>query len=589
MTMRETFVDDQIVVPAVAHHRGATSMDQDRPAATIAGPEVNDATRADDHVASASRTLSDEVARRRTFAIISHPDAGKTTLTEKLLLYGGAVQMAGSVTARRHQRQTQSDWMDIEKERGISISSTMLAFPYAGRQLNLLDTPGHQDFSEDTYRTLTAVDSAVMVLDAARGIQAQTLKLFEVCRERGTPIFTFINKLDRAARHPLDLLDEIERVLKLRTYPLNWPIGDGPDFRGVFDRLTSEIHLYERTERGSRRAPVRIASLDDPDLDALIGAQRAASLRDDLELLDAVGSHFDMDAVLRGELTPVSFGSALTNFGVQVFLENFVRLAPSPSPVATSSMTVRPDDETFSGFVFKIQANMDPRHRDRIAFLRVVSGRFARDMEVWNPRIGKKVRMSRPMRLFGNDREVVDEAWPGDVVGLINPGQFQIGDTVSEGEVGLFPPVPRFQPEHFALLRSTQADRYKQFLKGLSQIEEEGGIQLLYPVSSGRREPILAAVGQLQFDVVRYRLEAEYHVLTEIEPLSYQLSRWVTGDERSIAAVGDGRGRLRAEDRDGRSVLLFSSEWDLQYALENSPGVEFHQTPESPSTTAPGA
>ncbi len=585
MTMRETFVEDQIVVPAIPDDHDRATSQGGLSSATAVDASADAAPDTIDRVVGAARTLSDEVSRRRTFAIISHPDAGKTTLTEKLLLYGGAVQMAGSVTARRNQRQTQSDWMEIEKERGISISSTMLAFPYAGRQLNLLDTPGHQDFSEDTYRTLTAVDSAVMVLDAARGIQAQTLKLFEVCRERGTPIFTFINKLDRASRHPLDLLDEIERVLKLKTYPLNWPIGDGPDFRGVYDRLTSEIHLYERTERGSRRAPVRVASLDDPDLDALIGTQRASALRDDLELLHAVGSHFDMDAVLRGELTPVSFGSALTNFGVQLFLDNFVRLAPTPAPMTTSETVVRPEDDAFSGFVFKIQANMDPRHRDRIAFLRVVSGRFSRDMEVLNPRVGKKVRMSRPMRLFGNDREVVDEAWPGDVVGLINPGQFQIGDTISEREIGLFPPVPRFQPEHFALLRSTQADRYKQFLKGLSQIEEEGAIQLLYPVSSGRREPILAAVGQLQFDVVRYRLQAEYNVPTEMEPLTYQLARWVTGDDRTITSLGDGRGRLRAEDRDGRSVLLFSSEWDLQYAVENSPGVTFHSTPVAAGST----
>ncbi len=531
------------------------------------------------HPSSPRGHLSDEVARRRTFAIISHPDAGKTTLTEKLLLYGGAVQMAGSVTARQHQRQTQSDWMDIEKERGISISSTMLAFPYAGRQLNLLDTPGHQDFSEDTYRTLTAVDSAVMVLDAARGIQAQTLKLFEVCRSRNTPIFTFINKMDRPGRHPLDLLDEIERVLELKTYPLNWPIGDGPDFKGVYDRRTQEIHLYERTTRGSRRAPVRVSSLDDPALDDLIGAQRAVALRDDLELLDAVGCHFDHDAVLRGEQTPVSFGSALTNFGVQLFLDRFVDLAPSPTAVMTSSKVVQPDDPGFSGFIFKVQANMDPRHRDRIAFLRVVSGTFSRDMEVWNPRLQKKIRMARPMRLFGNDREVIDEAYPGDVVGLINPGQFKIGDTISEDPVGTFPPLPRFQPEHFALLRHTQADRYKQFLKGLSQIEEEGGIQLLYPLSGGRREPILAAVGQLQYDVVRYRLEAEYNVATVIEPLNYQLARWVSGDPVTLAALGDGRGRLRAEDRDGRTVLLFSSEWDLRYAEENSTGVTFSASP----------
>ena len=556
------------------------------PPMTATGTATTEASRIGERPAQRDvHGLAGEVARRRTFAIISHPDAGKTTLTEKLLLYGGAVQLAGSVTARQHQRQTQSDWMDIEKERGISISSTMLAFPYAGRQLNLLDTPGHQDFSEDTYRTLTAVDSAVMVLDAARGIQAQTLKLFEVCRARRTPIFTFINKLDRPGRHPLDLLDEIERVLELKTYPINWPIGDGPDFKGVYDRLTGHIHLYERTQRGARRAPVRVSSLDDPALDQLIGAQRAVALRDDLELLDAVGCHFDRDAVLRGELTPVSFGSALTNFGVQLFLDAFVEMAPSPTPVPTSSMLVRPDDEGFSGFIFKVQANMDPRHRDRIAFLRVVSGRFARDMEVWNPRLQKKLRMARPMRLFGNDREVIDEAFPGDVVGLINPGQFRIGDTISEQSIGTFAPLPRFQPEHFALLRHTQADRYKQFLKGLSQIEEEGGIQLLYPMSSGRREPILAAVGQLQYDVVRYRLEAEYNVETVIEPLSYQLARWVTGDAAEIALLGDGRGRMRAEDREGRTVLLFSSEWDLRYVEENARDVAFAATPDASAPT----
>ena len=527
--------------------------------------------------------LAGEVARRRTFAIISHPDAGKTTLTEKLLLYGGAVQMAGSVTARQHQRQTQSDWMDLEKERGISVSSTMLAFPYAGRQLNLLDTPGHQDFSEDTYRTLTAVDSAVMVLDAARGIQSQTLKLFEVCRARNTPIFTFINKMDRPGRHPLDLLDEIERVLEMKTYPLNWPIGDGPDFKGIYDRLTGQIHLFERTEHGSRRAPVQLSSLDDPMLNDLIGGAGAAALRDDLELLDAVGCHFDRQAVLDGKTTPVFFGSAITNFGVQVFLDTFVNLAPSPSPMPTSATVVRPEDEAFSGFIFKVQANMDPRHRDRIAFLRVVSGRFSRDMEVINPRLQRKIRLARPMRLFGNDREVIDEAFPGDVVGLINPGQFQIGDTVSELPVGTFAPLPRFQPEHFALLRHTQSDRYKQFQKGLSQIEEEGGIQLLYPLGSGRREPILAAVGQLQFDVVRYRLEAEYTVETILEPLAYQTVRWVTGAAQTIAALGDSRGRMRAEDRNGQTVLLFSSAWDLQYAEENSDGVTFLTVP--PATT----
>jgi peptide chain release factor 3 len=520
-------------------------------------------------------TASQEAARRRTFAIISHPDAGKTTLTEKLLLYGGAVSLAGSVTARKHQRQTASDWMALERERGISVSSTVLAFPYGGCQVNLLDTPGHNDFSEDTYRTLSAVDSAVMVLDGARGIEPQTRKLFEVCRERGIPIFTFVNKLDRPAKHPLVLLDEIEQTLGLRTYPLNWPIGDGPDFRGIFDRQSRSVHLFSRTEHGATRAPVQVADLADPALDALLGTERAATLREDLELLDHAGAEFDPAAIRRGELTPVCFGSALTNFGVELFLRRFLELAPAPGPQRTSNGDVEPGDPTFSGFVFKIQANMDPRHRDRVAFLRVCSGRFSRDMEVWHPRSKRRVRLAPPLRLFGQDREVVEEAYPGDVIGLVNPGLFAIGDTVSEREIGLFPPLPRFQPEHFALLRHSRADRYKQFLKGLEQIEEEGGIQVFYPVSAGKREPILAAVGALQFDVVRYRLEAEYDVETALESLGYSVARWVEGDPLEIAALGDGRGRLRTEDRDGRPVLLFTTAWDLRYAEENARDVVF--------------
>ncbi len=514
-------------------------------------------------------------ARRRTFAIISHPDAGKTTLTEKLLLYGGAVALAGSVTARKTQRHAASDWMALERERGISVSSTVLSFPYNGCHLNLLDTPGHQDFSEDTYRTLTAVDSAVMVLDAARGIEPQTLKLFEVCRRRRTPIFTFVNKLDRPARHPLELLDEIERVLGLQTYPLNWPIGDGPDFRGVYDRTSGTVHLFERTEHGARRAPVWVADLGDRSLDAAVGSAAAERLREEIALLDLAGVPFDVDAVLAGQLTPVAFGSALTNFGVQLFLDAFVAHAPAPGPTATSTSVVRPDDPRFSGFVFKVQANMDLRHRDRVAFLRVCSGRFSRDMEVWHPRLGRKIRLANPLRLFGQEREVIEEAYAGDVVGLINPGQFVIGDTVSDGPLGAFPPLPRFQPEHFAALRHTRADRYKAFLKGLQQIEEEGAIQVFTPISGGRREPLLAAVGALQFDVVRYRLEAEYNVETTLEPLGYTAARWVRGDTAAIAALGDGRGRLRAEDRAGRPVILFTTAWDLRYAEENAPELAF--------------
>ncbi len=519
--------------------------------------------------------LASEVDRRRTFAIISHPDAGKTTLTEKLLLYGGAVQLAGSVTARKTQRHAASDWMDIEKERGISITSTVLAFPYKGKQLNLLDTPGHQDFSEDTYRTLTAVDSAVMVLDGSRGIEPQTLKLFEVCRRRHTPIFTFINKVDRPAKAPLDLMDEIEQTLGLATYPLNWPIGDGPDFRGVYDRMTNTVQLYERTEHGSKRVPVQVSDLNDPTLAEKIGEDLAGKLREDIELLELAGTPFDIDEVLAGRLTPVSFGSALTNFGVQLFLDTFIEHAPGPKPQETNKYTMEPTDERFSGFVFKIQANMDPRHRDRVAYFRVVSGKFERDMDAWHPRLGRKVRLSRAMRLFGQDREIVEEAYAGDVVGLMSTGTFTIGDTISSEDVGTFSAMPRFQPEHFARLRHAKADKYKQFLKGITQIEEEGGIQLFYPVSSGSREPIMAAVGVLQFDVVRSRLESEYNVETIMEPLTFSAARWVSGDDTEISSIGNGRGRMRAEDREGRPVILFTTEWDLRYAEENAKDVTF--------------
>lgn len=524
---------------------------------------------------ASSTALAEEVRRRRTFAIISHPDAGKTTLTEKLLLYGGAVQLAGSVTARKSQRHAASDWMQMEQERGISITSTVLAFPYKDHQINLLDTPGHQDFSEDTYRTLTAVDSAVMVLDGARGIEPQTLKLFDVTRRRRTPIFTFINKMDRPAQHPLELLEEIEKTLGLATYPINWPIGDGQEFRGVYDRLSGMVHLFDRTEHGAKQAPVRLSGLDDPTLDRELGEERASTLREELELLDLAGTEFDLDEVLAGNLTPICFGSAITNFGVQLFLDHFVTMAPEPQPQESSTGEIAPTDETFSGFVFKIQANMDKRHRDRVAYMRVVSGRFERDIDAWIPRLKRKVRLSRPMRLFGADREVVEEAYAGDVVGLVSTGTFTIGDTISDGNIGTFAPMPRFQPEHFALLRHTRADRYKQFLKGLTQIEEEGAIQLFYPVNTGSREPVLAAVGALQFEVVRYRLESEYNVETELDPLSYTAARWVSGDETEITTISNGRGRMRAEDRDGRPVILFTTEWDLRYAEENATSVTF--------------
>jgi peptide chain release factor 3 len=521
-----------------------------------------------------SDEISNEVARRRTFAIISHPDAGKTTLTEKLLLYGGAVNLAGSVTARKTQRHAASDWMELEQQRGISITSTVLQFEYGDRVMNLLDTPGHQDFSEDTYRTVTAADSAIMVLDASSGIEPQTLKLFEVCRMQQIPIFTFINKMDRPAKDPLDLLDEIENTLGLTVCPMNWAIGDGPDFQGVYDRFSQTVHRFERTEHGAKQAPVHTAGVDDPTLDEMLGENAATKLREDVELIEMAGTEFDHEQILTGLQTPVFFGSALTNFGVQLFLDAFAEYAPTPRPRPAEKREVQPDDEHFSGFVFKIQANMDPRHRDRVAYVRVCSGKFEKDMAVQQVRLDRQLRLSRPLRLFGQDREVVEEAYAGDVIGLINPGMLTIGDTVTTGNAGEFAAMPRFQPEHFALLRNVQTDRRKQFQKGLDQIEEEGGIQLFYPLDSGSREPILAAVGALQFDVVRFRLEHEYKCETALEQLPYEMVRWVQGDREEIRQMASRRARSRVEDRDGNIAVLFRSRWDVDFAAEEFPNIE---------------
>jgi peptide chain release factor 3 len=519
--------------------------------------------------------LASAIAARRTFAIISHPDAGKTTLTEKLLLYGNAIHLAGSVRARRSQRHATSDWMAMERERGISITSTVLQFPYQGRIVNLLDTPGHEDFSEDTYRTLAAVDSAVMVLDAAKGIEAQTRKLFEVTRRRGLPLFTFINKMDRPARHPLELLDEIETVLGMRPVPINWPIGDGVGFRGVYDRAGRGVHLFNRTVRNETMAPETFFSLDDPALTTLLSENELARLRADVELLDGLSIDFDSELVLAGAQTPVSFGSALTNFGVRLFLDGFVAHAPPPRPYPSDAGPIRPDQPAFSGFVFKIQANMNPNHRDSVAFLRVVSGRFERDMTVSHARTGKTLRLPRPYRFFANEREVIEEAFPGDIVGLPSGGQFAIGDTLSAGKPFNFAPIPRFQPEHFALLRNTDIGKQKQFQRGLAQLETEGAMQVLYDADAAQRHPILAVVGRLQFDVVQARLEAEYGVKTIVEPLPYKVARWLAGEPEDIERLPWGHGLLRARDGQDRLVALFRSQFDLNYCLEKHPGVQY--------------
>lgn len=518
--------------------------------------------------------IQEEVRKRRTFAIISHPDAGKTTLTEKLLLYGGAIQTAGQVSARRAQRAATSDWMELEKQRGISITSTVLQFPYEGYTINLLDTPGHQDFGEDTYRTLLAADSAVMLIDAAKGVEPQTKKLFAICRARRIPLFTFINKMDRPSRDPLELLDELENVLGIGAFPMNWPLGNGPSFKGVYDRNTREVHLFERSAHGAKRAKEDVADVDDPLIRSLLDEQSYQEFRDGLELLEGAGAEFDHEAMLRGEVTPVFFGSAVTNFGVQLFLDNFVQMAPPP--VARGG--VEPQREEFSGFVFKIQANMDPRHRDRVAFVRVCSGKFERDMTVRNVRTGKDVRLSRAMRLFASERESLEAAYAGDVVGLANPGVFAIGDTICEGKPVQFEPIPSFAPEHFASVRSIDTGSYKSFGKGIAQLREEGAIQVLYPYGSMRTEPILAAVGALQFEVVKYRLESEYNVKTVFTSLPYSVARHIIGERDLIARAQLPTNAKLVEDWDGAPIALFESEWSLRLAQEWNPNLRFTET-----------
>jgi peptide chain release factor 3 len=519
------------------------------------------------------QALAEAVARRRNFAIISHPDAGKTTLTEKLLLYGGAIQQAGAVKAKGEQRKVTSDWMELEKQRGISITSTVLQFDYAGSTINLLDTPGHQDFSEDTYRTLAAADNAVMLEDAAKGLEPQTRKLFEVCRMRQIPIFTFINKMDRPGREPLELLDEIEQELGLACWPVNWPIGSGERFRGVIDRRSQTVILFERAERGRQSeekvmtvAEARDAGVVEPDL--------LAQALEELELLDGAGADLDLELVHGGQLSPVFFGSAMTNFGVRPFLDAFLELAQKPIPRASSAGLIDPVAPGFSGFVFKLQANMDPRHRDRIAFVRVCSGQFEKDMTVQHARSGRTIRLSRPQKLFGQDREVVEDAYPGDVIGLNNPGMFAIGDTIYVGPKLEYEGIPCFSPEIFAWLRNPNPSAFKSFRKGVNELREEGAVQILYDTDESKRDPILAAVGQLQLEVVQYRLEHEYGVQTRLEPLGFSVARWVVGGWPALEAVGRIFNCKTVRDAWNRPVLLFKNDWNLGQLAEDHSELE---------------
>ena len=522
--------------------------------------------------------LEQAVDSRRNFAIISHPDAGKTTLTEKLLLYGGAIHEAGSVKARRAQRKATSDWMEMEQQRGISITSTVLQFRYDDFQINLLDTPGHQDFSEDTYRTLAAADNAVMLIDAAKGLEPQTRKLFEVCQLRALPIFTFVNKLDRPGREALELLDEIEQELGMATYAVNWPIGMGDRFKGVYDRIAKKIHLFERRSHGSKAAQETVIELGDPRIEELLEPELYYQLKEELEILDEIAADFDLEQIHAGKMTPVFFGSAMTNFGVELFLKSFLEYALKPEGRNSSQGSIEPTYPEFTGFVFKLQANMDPKHRDRVAFVRVCTGKFEKDMTVKHARTGKTVRLSRPQKLFAQGRESLDIAYPGDVIGLNNPGVFAIGDTIYNGKKLEYEGIPCFSPEIFAYLKNPNPSKFKQFQKGITELREEGAIQIMYSSDEFKREPILAAVGQLQFEVVQFRLRNEYGVETTLEPLSYSLARWVGGGWEALEKAGKIFNTMTVKDNWGRPVLLIRNEWNLGQIMADNPNLNLKST-----------
>jgi len=535
-----------------------------------------------------------QIARRRTLAIISHPDAGKTTLTEKFLLYGGAIHLAGSVKDRKAARATTSDWMEIEKQRGISISSTVLQFDYDGHAVNLLDTPGHKDFSEDTYRVLTAVDAALMVIDAAKGVEAQTRKLFEVCRRRGVPIFTLINKCDRPTRDPLELLDELETVLGIQASPVNWPLGNGPTFRGVFDRLTSQVHLFERMAGGGAyKAPVKVASIGDAALRAQLDEPSLAAATEQLAMLDGAGHAFDLAAVHAGAQSPVYFGSAINNFGIELLLRGFLRdsVPPAPRhsvsrtapglPAPTTAREVPVTHEKFSGFVFKIQANMDPKHRDRIAFVRVCSGLFTRDMTVTHQRTGKTVRLSSSHKLFGQERETVDEAWPGDIVGLVGHGEFGIGDTLTEDRSIFYDEIPRFPSEVFAYLSSASPAEAKKYRTGLAQLLQEGVVQSFHVRNAPSDTTLIAAVGTLQFEVVQHRLRAEYKADSRLTPAPWTLLRWIEPHPRlaDLSSIVVASGVSFGHDKFEQPIVLFPNDWSLNYFVEKNPELRLHTLP----------
>lgn len=521
----------------------------------------------------------EEIQRRRTFGIVSHPDAGKTTLTEKLLLFGGAIQIAGAVKSNKIKKHATSDFMEIEKQRGISVATSVMAFEYRDKQINILDTPGHKDFAEDTYRTLTAVDSVIVVIDVAKGVEEQTEKLVEVCRMRNTPIIVFINKLDREGKDAFDLLDEIEEKLKIKVIPLSWPIGMGQLFQGVYNLYEKKLILFSPHSKQHEEDIIEISDINDSLLDQKVGARAAKELRDELEIVTSVYPNFDKEVYLKGEKSPVFFGSAVNNFGVKELLDCFVEIAPSPTKRETEERTITPEEEKFSGFIFKIHANMDPKHRDRIAFLRICSGQFERNTNYYHVRQKKTMKFSNPTAFMAAKKEVIDEAFPGDIVGLYDSGNFKIGDSLTEGEVLNFKGIPRFSPEQFRFVNNTDPLKTKQLNKGLDQLMDEGVAQLFTKMEGGRK--IIGTVGSLQFEVIQYRLLNEYGASCDYEPMNLHKACWIsTKNPKALEEFKSRRRRDLAQDKDEKLVFLAESAWQLKTVQEAHPDIEFHFTSE---------
>ncbi|MPQ43373.1 peptide chain release factor 3 [Clostridium tarantellae] len=518
--------------------------------------------------------LIKEIEKRRTFAIISHPDAGKTTLTEKFLLYGGAIRMAGSVKARKASTHAVSDWMEIEKQRGISVTSSVMQFNYDGYCINILDTPGHQDFSEDTYRTLMAADSAVMVIDGAKGVEDQTRKLFHVCSLREIPIFTFINKMDRETKDPFQLLEDIESELGIKSYPMNWPIGTGKEFKGIYERSSNKVYVFQGGNHGQSEVETFVGDLESPEIRELLGSALYEKLMEDVELLDIAGDEFNLEKVRAGELSPVFFGSALTNFGVEPFLKDFLHLTSSPLSRNSSIGEINTFEEPFSAFVFKIQANMNKAHRDRLAFMRICSGKFEKGMEVHHVQGGKKVKLAQPQQFLAQDREMVEEAYAGDIIGVFDPGIFSIGDTLCVNSKKFkFEGIPTFAPEHFARVKPVDTMKRKQFIKGVTQIAQEGAIQVFKELHIGMEEIIVGVVGVLQFEVLEYRLKNEYNVDIKMDRLAYRYVRWIENEDVDVDKLNLTSDTKKVKDFKDRNLLIFQNDWGISWALDHNNGL----------------